>query len=120
VGIALSICLVANALSAAVVSQPRTSPRSRSTYGPTSFAPLRTVMTEKWIPEFEAAHPNVTVNMTTIPFAGAVSYDTRLLAVLSSGAGPDVWDMGDWNYPMFKESGFLEPLDPATFGYESD
>jgi ABC-type glycerol-3-phosphate transport system substrate-binding protein len=28
--------------------------------------------------------------------------------------------MGDWNYPMFKENGFLAPLDPATFGYASD
>jgi ABC-type glycerol-3-phosphate transport system substrate-binding protein len=84
------------------------------------FPPLQTAMLEKWIPEFEAAHPNVKVNMTTIPFAGVVSYDTRLLAALASGAGPDVWDMGDWNYPMFKQNGFLAPLDPATFGYESD
>jgi ABC-type glycerol-3-phosphate transport system substrate-binding protein len=60
------------------------------------------------------------VNLTSIPFAGVVSYDTKLLAALSSGTGPDVWDMGDWNYPMFKENGFLAPLDPAVFGYESD
>jgi ABC-type glycerol-3-phosphate transport system substrate-binding protein len=84
------------------------------------FAPLQTAMLEKWIPEFEAAHPNVTVNMTTIPIAGVVTYDTRLLAALSSGAGPDVWDMGDWNYQLFKDNGFLAPLDPATFGYASD
>jgi ABC-type glycerol-3-phosphate transport system substrate-binding protein len=84
------------------------------------FEPLQTAMLEKWIPEFEAAHPNITVTMTTIPIAGVVTYDTRLLASLSSGGGPDVWDMGDWNYPMFKENGFLEPLDPAVFGYESD
>jgi ABC-type glycerol-3-phosphate transport system substrate-binding protein len=84
------------------------------------FEPLQTAMLEKWIPEFEAANPNVTVNLTSIPFAGVVSYDTKLLAALSSGTGPDVWDMGDWNYPLFKENGFLAPLDPTIFGYESD
>jgi ABC-type glycerol-3-phosphate transport system substrate-binding protein len=84
------------------------------------FPPLQEAMMDKWIPEFEAANPGVKVNLTSIPFAGVVSYDTKLLAALSSGTGPDVWDMGDWNYPAFKENGFLAPLDPGIFGYESD
>jgi ABC-type glycerol-3-phosphate transport system substrate-binding protein len=115
-GIALSVALAATP-AAALAADEESVTIDLWTH---EFAPLQTAMLEKWIPEFEAAHPNVTVNMTTIPIAGVVSYDTRLLASLSSGTGPDVWDMGDWNYPMFKENGFLEPLDPATFGYESD
>lgn len=84
------------------------------------FPPLQESLLDKWIPEFEAANPGVKVNLTSIPFAGVVSYDTKLLAALSSGTGPDVWDMGDWNYPVFKENGFLAALDPEIFGYASD
>jgi len=115
-GIALSVCLAAYPIATAT-AQDESVALDLWTH---EFEPLQTAMLEKWIPEFEAANPNVTINLTTIPFAGAVSYDTRLLAALSSGAGPDVWDMGDWNYPLFKENGFLQPLDPSIFGYESD
>jgi ABC-type glycerol-3-phosphate transport system substrate-binding protein len=76
-------------------------------------------MTTKWIPEFEAANPGVTVEYTAIPFAGVISYDTKLLADLASGAGPDVWDMGSWNYPQYIGAGLVAPLDPTVFGYES-
>ena len=84
------------------------------------FPPLQDGMTQKWIPEFEAAHPGVKVNLTAIPYAGVVAYDARLLAALSSGEGPDLWDMGDWHYKAFADAGFLVPLDPAIFGYASD
>src|SRR5262245_40257915 len=39
------------------------------------FEPLQTAMLDKWIPEFEEAFPDITVEMTTIPLAGAVTYD---------------------------------------------
>lgn len=84
------------------------------------FEPLQNALLDKWIPEFEAANPSVNVEMTSIPFAGVVSYDTKLLSALSSGEGPDVWDMGDWNYDTMYENGFLQSLDPTIFGYESD
>ena len=116
-GIALSVCLAANPVATAIAAEEPSVTLDVWTH---EFAPLQTAMLEKWIPEFGAEHPNVTINLTTIPFAGVVSYDTRLLAALSSGTGPDVWDMGDWNYPMFKENGFLAPLDPGFFGYEND
>jgi len=84
------------------------------------FAPLQDAMQKKWIPEFEAAHPDVTIKMTSVPLAGAVSYDSKLLSTLSSGAGPDVWDMGSWNFPSFQKQGFLAPIDPSAFGYTDD
>src|SRR5258708_5758611 len=83
------------------------------------FPPLQDAFTKKWIPEFEKANPGVTVKMTAIPFAGVVAYDAKLLASLSSGAGPDVWDMGSWEYPVFIDNKFVAPLDPAQFGYSS-
>jgi multiple sugar transport system substrate-binding protein len=84
------------------------------------FPPLQDAMTNKWIPEFESSHPGVKVKMTSIPFAGVVSFDAKLLAALSSGAGPDLWDMGDWNYRAFLDNNYLAPFDPQTFGYSSD
>ena len=84
------------------------------------FPPLQDALTNKWIPEFEATNPGVKVNLTAIPYAGVVAYDARLLAALSAGEGPDLWDMGDWHYKNFAEADFLAPLDPAVFGYGSD
>lgn len=84
------------------------------------FEPLQEVLKTKWIPEFEKANPDIKVRLTSIPFAGVVSYDSKLLSALSSGGGPDVWDMGDWNYRTFAENKFLEPIDPKAFGYASD
>ena len=84
------------------------------------FPPFQDALTKKWIPEFEAANPGVKVKLTAIPFAGVVAYDAKLLASLSGGEGPDLWDMGDWNYRTFLDNNFAAPLDPAIFGYASD
>lgn len=76
----------------------------------------------KWIPEFEAAHPGVTIEYVTIPYSGeVVSFDTRLLAEVSSGGGPDVWAMASFNFTEEKyiEAGLLAPLNPQIFGYSS-
>lgn len=85
------------------------------------FPPLQDALTEVWIPAFEEANPGVRVEYTAIPFAGVISFDTKLLADLSSGAGPDVWDMGSWNYTEndYIEAGLVAPLDPTIFGYDS-
>lgn len=77
---------------------------------------------EKWIPEFEASHPGVRIEYTAIPYSGGiVSFDTRLLAEVSSGGGPDVWAMASHNFTQTKyvEAGLLAPLDPKLFGYSS-
>ena len=84
------------------------------------FPPLQDAFTNKWIPEFEEANPGVKVNLTSIPYAGVVAYDAKLLSALSSGEGPDLWDMGDWHYKAFYDAEFLAPFDPEIFGYESD
>lgn len=83
------------------------------------FQPLQDAFTQKWIPEFEAANPGVKVEYTAIPFTGVVSYDTKLIADLAGGAGPDVWDMGSWNYAQYIDAGLVAPLDATAFGYDS-
>ena len=77
---------------------------------------------DKWIPEFEAAHPGVKVDYKIVPFSGGiVSFNSKLLAEVSSGGGPDVWAMGSYNFNQAKyiEAGLLAPLDPKIFGYDS-
>src|SRR5947209_1278071 len=83
------------------------------------FPPLQDSFTKKWIPEFQKTHPDVKIQFAGIPFAGVVAYDAKLLAGLSAGAGPDLWDMGSWEYPTFIENKFVAPLDPKAFGYDS-
>lgn len=82
------------------------------------FPPLQDALVNKWVPEFEAENPGVNVQVTSIPFAGIVSYDAQLLTALSSGEGPDLWDMGDWSYGPILENGWIAPLDPTIFGYD--
>lgn len=83
------------------------------------FPPLQDALQNKWIPEFEAAHPGVSITMTAIPFAGVVSYQAKLLTALSTGGGPDLFDLGSWEYDRFIDNGYLAPLDPALLGYGS-
>ena len=77
---------------------------------------------EKWVPEFEASHPGVRVEYEVFPYSGAiVSFDTKLLAEVASGGGPDVWAMASHNFTQAKyiEAGLLAPLNPSVFGYNS-
>jgi ABC-type glycerol-3-phosphate transport system substrate-binding protein len=77
---------------------------------------------DKWIPEFESSHPGVKVDYQTFPYSGSiVSFDTKLLAEVASGGGPDVWAMDSHNFTQVKyiEAGLLAPLDPKVFGYDS-
>lgn len=83
------------------------------------FPPLQEALQNKWIPEFEAAHPGVDIKMTAIPFAGVVSYQAKLLTALSTGGGPDLFDLGSWDYAQFLDKDYLAPLEPDVFGYDS-
>ncbi len=77
---------------------------------------------DKWIPEFEAAHPGVKVKYEAFPYSGdIVSFDSKVLAEVSSGGGPDVWAMASHNFTQIKyiDAGLLHPLDPKIFGYDS-
>ena len=104
----------------AAAPKPTEVPVQKLTVWTHEFPPLQDAFTNKWIPEFEASHPGVKVEMTAIPFAGVVAYDAKLLAALSSGEGPDLWDMGDWDYKKFQDINFLAAFDPTIFGYDSD
>lgn len=77
---------------------------------------------DKWIPEFEAAHPGVKIKYEVFPYSGGiVSFDSKLLAEVSSGGGPDVWAMASHNFNQagYIDAGLLAPLNPAIFDYDS-
>jgi ABC-type glycerol-3-phosphate transport system substrate-binding protein len=86
------------------------------------FPTFTSGLKEKWIPEFEAAHPGVTIQYEAFPYSGAiVTFDSKLLAEVTSGGGPDVWAMASHNFTQahYMDESLLAPLDPEIFGYSS-
>lgn len=68
------------------------------------------------IEEFEAANPDIQVEVVTIPYA---EYQQRLLLAIQSGNPPDVSTVDQiWN-AAFAASGALAPLDTYVEGSES-
>jgi ABC-type glycerol-3-phosphate transport system substrate-binding protein len=115
-------CVGATPLTPNAVETPEMQPERVLVLWTHEFPTFTAGLKEKWIPEFEASHPGVRVEYTAIPYSGAiVSFDTRLLAEVSSGGGPDVWAMASNNFTQAKyiEAGLLAPLDPEVFGYDS-
>ncbi|UFU05458.1 ABC transporter substrate-binding protein [Ruania halotolerans] len=59
---------------------------------------------------FEAEHENITVEVTTLPYA---DYFTALQTDLAGGTVADVFDIEFANYASYQSSGVLAPLDGA-------
>jgi len=62
---------------------------------------------QKIVDDYQAAHPDVHIEMQNAPWSG---YFTRLDAQLAAGAGPDVFFIT--NVPSYAARGQLEALDP--------
>lgn len=64
---------------------------------------------------FEAENPDITVEVTTLPYG---DYGTALQTDLAAGTVSDVFDIEYANYPAYQASGVLAPLevaDPAAY-----
>eukprot|EP00611_Tribonema_gayanum_P004996 TRINITY_DN14233_c0_g1_i1.p2 TRINITY_DN14233_c0_g1~~TRINITY_DN14233_c0_g1_i1.p2 ORF type:complete len:287 (-),score=76.58 TRINITY_DN14233_c0_g1_i1:3-863(-) len=64
---------------------------------------------------FEAENPNITVEVTTLPYG---DYGTALQTDLAAGTVSDVFDLEYSNYAAFQANGVLAPLtvaDPAAY-----
>ena len=72
---------------------------------------------QKIVDAFEAENDNVTVEVTTLPYA---DYFTALQTDLAGGTVSDVFDIEFANYAAYQESGVLAPIDGVdTSVYQS-
>ncbi len=86
------------------------------------FSTFNNAFIDKWIPEFEAQHPGAKIDYQIFPYSGTIiSFDSKVLAEVASGGGPDVWAMASHNFTQaqYIDAGLLAPLDPQIFGYAS-
>jgi multiple sugar transport system substrate-binding protein len=78
--------------------------------------PLVTV-TKAAIASFEKANPNIKISYTTIPNA---EFFTKMLTSMTTGTGPDVFDMNDDNVRGdYIPRNLLAPVDATALGYGS-
>jgi multiple sugar transport system substrate-binding protein len=66
------------------------------------------------IDEFEAANPDIDIQMEVIPSG---DYIPRVLAAAAGGQLPDLYDINDANHALFVDRGLLAPVDAAAFGF---
>lgn len=62
-----------------------------------------------WIEAFESEHPNITIELVTVPYA---NYDNTIAAQLGTTAAPDVIQMSDVGFAQAVAAGRLTDLDP--------
>ncbi|ACQ81954.1 extracellular solute-binding protein family 1 [Beutenbergia cavernae DSM 12333] len=65
---------------------------------------------EPIIEAFEAAHPDIDVEIEQLPFA---DYNTSLTTEMRGGGGPDIGRVNHTDIQMYSAAGFLRPLDDA-------
>ncbi|MGN6503919.1 MAG: ABC transporter substrate-binding protein, partial [Pseudolysinimonas sp.] len=63
---------------------------------------------QKIVDAFEKANPDITVDVTTLPYA---DYGTALQTDLAAGTESDVFDIEYSNYAQFQANGVLAPID---------
>lgn len=68
---------------------------------------------KKKIAEYEAANPNVEVELVEYPHG---DYEVKLLAAISAGNPPDIINLLDYLFPKYYAKGLLAPVDPPAFG----
>ena len=59
------------------------------------------------IDSYEKAHPNITVNYTHQP---SINYRTRVQTQISSGQGPDIFEIHNSWLPMFLQTSYISPM----------
>jgi multiple sugar transport system substrate-binding protein len=71
--------------------------------------------TEQLVAEYEAANPNVNIELQIIP---SDTYINNVLAAAAGGQLPDIFDINDANHAIFVDRGLLAPVDAQAFGFE--
>lgn len=79
------------------------------------FFDARVAAMEQLIENFEAANPDITVKMTTFPYA---DYRTKVAAAIPAGEGPDVVQLFYGWLNDYIEAGLIQPLPEDSFPAE--
>lgn len=65
---------------------------------------------------YTADHPNVTINITYAPL---VDYTQKLSVAMSTGTGPDLYDIGTWFMSTYQTKKMMAPVQLDVFGWKS-
>lgn len=69
----------------------------------------------KLIAEFEAANPTIHVDYSPIPNS---EFFTKMLTAMSTGAGPDVFNMSATRTASYLQAHMVAPVAPEAFGFK--
>lgn len=78
--------------------------------------PNRTEIEERYIVEFEAANPNITVERVT---QSSTKIQELILTAFAANQGPDIFNMSIEDEYAYIANGRVAPVDPAAAGYAS-
>ena len=70
--------------------------------------PVFQEVAQKYVQMFEAEHPNIKIKQGGVPYP---RYEETMLTRLEGGAAPDMTRAADAMYFLFKDRGYLAPLD---------
>lgn len=71
---------------------------------------------EQKIKSYEAQHPNVSITLTIYPYT---DLPTKEKVALTSGTGPDIFQVGSSWFPQLEQANSLASLSPEALGYSS-
>lgn len=75
----------------------------------------RQALEDKWIEEFKAIHPNVTINVTR---QSAEKLRELIQTAYAAGQGPTMWNLPIENAHKYIEEGLVSPVDYKTVGFK--
>ena len=76
--------------------------------------PNRTVIEERYIAEFEATHPNITIERVT---QSSSKIQELILTAFAANQGPDIFNMSIEDEYAYIVNGRVAPVDPVAAGY---
>lgn len=73
-------------------------------------------LNKKLVEEFNRSNPDIHVEYTAIPNN---EFFTKMLTAMSTGTGPDVFNMSSTQIARYITTGMVAPIEPEAFGHES-
>lgn len=77
--------------------------------------PNRTEIEERYIAEFEATHPNITIERVT---QSSTKIQELILTAFAANQGPDIFNMSIEDEYAYIVNGRVAPVDPEAAGYD--